>query len=98
MKPEQNLHLLALAFLEQHQAEHLTPNRRLLVERCVSYLIDTAEVSAHTAEDAVLQALGEIESRQHREFVDLSRTTAFAVFIQDPLTGCKHVLTVADLM
>lgn len=98
MKSKPDLHLLAITFLKQHQGEHLTPDRRLLVERCVTHLIHTVAVSTATAEDVTLQALSELDSRHRREFVDLARTTAFAVFVQDPLTGRKRVFTLADLM
>lgn len=98
MKFKQNLYLRAMTFLEQHQGAHLTPDRRLLVERCITHLIETTAVSAATAEDVALQAMGEVDSRHRREFVDLTRTTAFAVFVHDPLTGRKRVFTVADLM
>jgi hypothetical protein len=93
-----DLYPLAMTFIAQHQAQHLEHDRRLLVERCVTYLINSAGVSASTAEDAALQAIGEIESRCRREYVDLTRTTAFAVFVHDPVSGRKRVFTIADLM
>lgn len=93
-----DLYLLAMTFIPQHQAQHLEHDRRLLIERCVAHLIDAAGVSASTAEDATLQAIGEIESRCRREYIDLTRTTAFAVFVHDPVSGRKRVFTVADLM
>jgi len=93
-----DLYPLAMTFIAQHQAQHLEHDRRLLVQRCVSYLIDAAGVSGSTAEDAALQAIGEIESRCRREYIDLTRTTAFAVFVHDPISGRKRVFTIADLM
>ena len=98
MTTQNDLYPLAMTFIAQHQAQHLEHDRRLLVERCVAYLIDTAGVSASTAEDATLQAVGEIESRCRREYIDLARTTSFAVFVHDPVSGRKRVFTVADLM
>jgi hypothetical protein len=96
--PHADLHTMAMTFLMRHEAEHLHHDRRLLVERCVRHLVELACVSADTAEDVVLQCVGEIESRDRREYVDLSRTTAFAVFVHDPVSGRKRVFTVADLM
>jgi hypothetical protein len=93
-----DLHTIAMTFLKRHEAEHLERDRHLLIERCVSHLTDVAGVSSDTAEDVVLQTVGEIESRHRREYVDLARTTAFAVFVHDPVSGRKRVFTVADLM
>lgn len=93
-----DLYPLAMTFIAQHQAQHLEHDRRLLVQRCVAYLVDAADVSVSTAKDAALQAVGEIESRCRREYIDLTRTTAFAVFVHDPVSGRKRVFTVADLM
>jgi hypothetical protein len=98
MKRNDDLHAAAMTFLVRHDAEHLHHDRRLLVDRCVRHLVDTACVSMDTAEDVVLQTVGEIESRHRREYVDLSRTTSFAVFVHDPVSGRKRVFTVADLM
>ncbi|MFP6558129.1 hypothetical protein WJ542_07345 [Paraburkholderia sp. B3] len=92
------LYPLAMTFIAQHQAQHLEHDRHLLVERCIAHLIDAAGVSASTAEDAALQAVGEIESGCRREYIDLARATAYAVFVHDPVNGRKRVFTVADLM
>ncbi len=98
MQAKEKLCKVALAFLIKHQAEHLSRDRRFLVKRCIEHLIDIAQVSACTAEDIALQAIGELESCGRREYIDLVRTTSYAVFVYDPLTGRKRVFTVADLM
>lgn len=98
MKRNDDLHAMAMTFLMRHEAEHLDRDRHLLVARCVQHLVESACVSADTAEDVALQAIGEIESRHRREYVDLARTTSFAVFVHDPVSGRKRVFTVADLM
>ena len=51
-----------------------------------------------TAEDAAIRAFGEHESRGQRCYVDLDRSTAYAVFVADPTTGMRRVFTVADLV
>ncbi len=98
MKTKPDLFGLAMAFLTQHQAEHLEGDRRFLIQRCVAHLMDTEEISEGTAEDVTLQAFCEMESRHHREFINLARTTSFGVFICDPVTGHKHVFSLDELM
>lgn len=98
MNAHTNLHTIALTFLEQHHAEHLSHDRHRLIERCITHLMEVQDLSASTAEDIALQAIGERESRDRREYIDLDRTTSYAVFLYDPLIGRKRVFTVADLM
>ncbi len=98
MKANTDLHTIALTFLERHHAEHLSHDRRHLIERCITHLMEVQELSASTAEDIALQAIGERESRDRREYIDLDRTTSYVVFLRDPLTGRKRVFTAADLM
>ncbi len=98
MKTKPDLFGLAMAFLTQHQAEHLEGDRRFLIQRCVAHLMDTEEISEGSAEDVTLQAFCEMQSRHHREFINLARTTSFGVFVCDPVTGHKHVFSLDDLM
>ncbi|HDR9359251.1 TPA: hypothetical protein QDB44_005177 [Burkholderia vietnamiensis] len=92
------LHYVALAFLAEHQGEHLEHDRALLIDRCVAHLIDTQLVSKREAEVAALQAYGERASRQCKAYVDVSLTTSHTIFIRDPRNGMLRVFTVAELI
>ncbi|MBR8055645.1 hypothetical protein [Burkholderia vietnamiensis] len=92
------LHYVALAYLAAHHGEHLDHDRDLLIDRCVSHLIDTQLVSKREAEVAALQAYGEHESSKCRAYVDVSLTTSHAVFIRDTEAGRIRAFTVAELM
>jgi len=93
-----NLHYTALAFIARHQGEHLTPDRRLLIDRCIAHLVETEWLSSREAEIIALQAFGELESRDCRAYVDMSLTTSHAVFIREPRTARMRVFTVAELL
>lgn len=93
-----DIHTSALVFIARHQAEHLAPDRRLLVDRTVAHLQQAFDVSIDTAELTTAQALAEFESRGRREYVDLGATTSFAIFVRDPDSGRTRVFTVAQLM
>lgn len=98
LNTDKPLHYVALAFLAEHQGEHLDRDRALLIDRCVAHLIDTALVSKREAEIATLQAYGERESRRCKAYVDVSLTTSHTVFIRDPRNGMLRVFTVAELI
>lgn len=95
--PHTALFPAALAFLQQHEAEHLAPDTERLVAHCVAHLVSGAEVSAAKAHDTTMQALGELECRRRREYIDCSRTTSFTLFLVDS-HGKRHAFTVADLI
>ena len=97
-KEEANLHYTALAFIGKHQGEHLAPERRLLIDRCIAHLVETEWLSSREAEIVTLQAFGELESRKCSAYVDMSLTTSHAVFIRDPRTARMRVFTVAELI
>lgn len=95
---DRHLHESALCFYARHQGEHLAPDRKRLIERCAEHLSDTFDASMRAAEDTALRAWGEIESRGQRCYIDLDRSTSYAVFVQDPDTGVRKVFTVNDLV
>ncbi len=97
-QPTTTSHYQALAFLVKHQAEHLEHDRPMLIDRCVSYLIDTETLSSREAEIVTLQAYGELESRRCAAYVDMSLTTSHAIFIRDPRTARMRVFAVAELL
>lgn len=86
----------ALTYLRDHEDEHLSRDRDLLVERCVDHLVATAYVSAETARTATMQALGELLSRSSKAAIDCTRTTSFTLFMTDD-RGNPVVLLAADL-
>ncbi|MET3234360.1 UNVERIFIED_ORG: hypothetical protein ABIC54_006581 [Burkholderia sp. 1263] len=93
-----SLHYTALAFLAKHHAEHLDPDRALLIDRCVAHLMNVSDVSKREAEVAALQAYGEHESRRCKAYVDMSLTTSHTIFVRDPRTARLRVFTVAELI
>ncbi|SDE42139.1 hypothetical protein [Paraburkholderia lycopersici] len=92
------LHYSALAYLADHQGEHLAHDKALLVNRCIEHMVDTFGISAREAEVTTLQALGEYESRNCKAYLDTSLTTSHTVFIRDLGTGRLRVFTVAELV
>jgi len=92
------LHQAAVDFLLAHHAEHLTPDRRMLIERCIDHLSTTGLATRMRAEVATLQALGDIASRSTGVTVDLDHTTSYAVFVTDPTTGKRVCFTAQDLL
>jgi hypothetical protein len=94
----QNMHQIAILFLDRQIEEPVAYCRSKLINRCISHLVDSADISLGTAEDIALQALAEIEARNTDFAVDLVRTTAHAVFIVDPRTGNQRCFTIGELL
>jgi hypothetical protein len=92
------LHQAAVDFLLAHQAEHLSPDRRLLIERCIAHIHTDHGATRTVAEVTTLQALGDIASRSTGVTVDLDHTTSYAVFVTDPTTGKRVCFTAQDLL
>ncbi|WP_158935284.1 hypothetical protein [Burkholderia sp. S171] len=95
---EQTLHYAALGYISQRQGEHLDHDRLLLIDRCVSHLIETKNVSQRVAEIATLQAYGEHDSKACKAYVDMSLTTSHSIFIRDVRTGRLRVFSVGELI
>jgi hypothetical protein len=91
------LHQAAVDFLLAHQAEHLSPDRRLLIERCIAHIHTDHGATRTVAEVTTLQALGDIASRSTGAHVDMDSTTSYAVFVTDN-TGRRVVFTAQDLL
>lgn len=91
-------HLRALRFIKQNEGQHLSSDRALLIDRAIHHIMLDTDCSTATAERAVVRALAEHESKGQRAYIDVYETTSFAVFVNDPLTNCTRVFTVADLM
>ncbi|MCY1414718.1 hypothetical protein D3C76_906870 [compost metagenome] len=94
----QNMHKAAVFFLDSQIEKADRPCRSKLINRCISHLVDTDDLSLGVAEDIALQALAEIEGRNTGFAVDLVRTTAHAVFIVDPRTGSQRCFTIGELL
>ncbi|HWX66059.1 MAG TPA: hypothetical protein VNZ27_06450 [Rhodanobacter sp.] len=92
-----NLHEVAIGYLLAHQAEHLSPERHLLVARCADHLQNYG-VSTDTATVITLQAFGEIHARGNSAHVDLTKTTSYAVFVVDPVSKQGAFFSAADLV
>lgn len=91
------LHQTAIDFLLAHQAEHLSHDRTLLVDRCITHLTGKGLATSVVAEVTTLQALGDIASRSTGAHVDLDKTTSYAVFVTDT-HGKRVVFTAQDLL
>lgn len=87
----------ALTFLQDHKDEYLTPDRQLLVDRCIEHLVETAGVSTDTARTVTLQAMGELSARRSKASIDCTRTTSFTLFMTDE-NGQSVALIAADLV
>jgi hypothetical protein len=98
MNLDKTSHYVALAFLAEHQGEHLEHDRALLVDRCVAHLMHEHMLSTREAEVVTLQALGEHDSKRCSAYVDMALTTSHSVFIRDPKNGRMRVFTVAELI
>ena len=82
--PLNPLYSLAIAFLQQHKDEHLTPHRDRLVTRCAYHLIDKTRASLDEARDVARQAFGELVSHSCQSYIKLDLTTSYALFINGP--------------
>jgi hypothetical protein len=91
------LHQAAVDFLLAHHGEHLTPDRRMLIERCIEHIRTEHAATRAFAEVTTLQALGDIASRSTGAHVDLDKTTSYAVFVTDT-HGKRVVFTAQDLL
>lgn len=92
------LHQAAITFLFAHQGQHLSCDRQLLVERCIEHLRSSGLATRTVAEVVTLQALGDIASRSTGVHVDLDKTTSYAVFITNPVSGERAYFTATDLL
>jgi hypothetical protein len=84
----------AQRFLHDHEGEHLSRDRQLLVDRCVEHLVETGGISDETARVITVQALGELSARRSRACIDCTRTTSFALFMTDE--GGKRIALIAS--
>lgn len=91
------LYTLAIEFLQQHQDEHLTPDRDRLITRCAYRLVDHSRISMVEARDVARQAFGELTSRNCRAHINLDLTTSYALFINGP-DGAKRCYPLPELL
>lgn len=99
MSPMSTIALTSRAqrFIQDHEGEHLSRDRQLLVDRCVEHLVDTAGVSDETARVITVQVLGELSSSRSSVTIDCTRTTSFALFMTDE-RGQRVALIASDLV
>lgn len=96
--PLSPLYAIAIAFLQQHEGEHLSAHQDRLVTRCAYHLIDRGGApSLDVARDVARQALGELTSRSCSAYINLDLTTSYALFINSP-DGSKQCYTLAELL
>lgn len=87
----------AKRFLEEHEGEHLSRDRQMLVDRCVEHLVDTVGIATETARVVTVQALGELSAHRSAACIDCTRTTSFALFMTDE-NGQRIALIASDLV
>ena len=92
------LHTKALAYLVKHEADHMMLGQPPLLDRCITHLMDTCDVSRHTAELAALQALGERSSAAHGFYIDCDTTTSHVLHLVDSKSKKRYTLTVSELV
>lgn len=95
--PPNQLYSLAIQFLQQHQDEHLTPDRTRLITRCAYHLIDCNNASLDEATDVARQAFGELTASAYRSYINLDLTTSYALFINGP-DGKKHCYPLPEVL
>lgn len=95
---DDTLHNCAIGFYSRNHGQHLASGRKKLIERCTDHVSDIYNLPAARAEDVALRAFGEFESKGQRCYVDLDRSTAYGVFVHDPVTGIRRYFTVGDLV
>ena len=92
------LYALAIAFLQQHEGEHLSAHQDRLVQRCAYHLVDRGQApSLDMARDVARQALGELTSRSCSAYINLDLTTSYALFINGP-DGSKQCYPLPELL
>lgn len=87
---------MAELWYSEHLAQHLSPDHGMAAKRCAAFLLGEG-VEAHRAQTIALQALGWIEHGDGGAFVDTDRTTSYAVFLVDPVTGREFAITAEAL-
>ena len=92
------LEAAAFQFLLQHEGEHFWRDRALLVEPCIAHLVDACGAPRQRAADVAMQALGELDSRHHRIYIDCTRTTSFTLFMVDQDRGTTRAIALSDLL
>jgi hypothetical protein len=93
-----NARRCAFSSLKAHQAQHLTRDNILCIQRCSEYLEQQVAIDAEQAQDKTLQAFCEHTSCYPPITIDLASTNPFALFIHDAVTKYKYVLSLAALM
>lgn len=93
-----NLNAVALTFLNQHEGEHLLRDRHHLVDRCTAHLVDCCNVSRLVANDITMQALGELDARNRRAYIDCTRTTSYTLFLVNAESGERRTFTISQLL
>lgn len=93
------LHVQAVEFVRMHLKDGVqSAARDALMTRTVAMVMDQADVSAYTAETIAAHAVGEVESGRARVRIDLDRSTAYTVFVFDPVQGVTRAVTAAQLL
>lgn len=92
--------------ITHHALEYLRPHAESLrcagqehhqVQDCTAHLVRATGVSAATAREATMQALGELTARGRRDFIDCNHSTSYTLFLVDH-QGARHAFTVQELI
>jgi hypothetical protein len=99
LTPHTFLYSHAVNFLQQHENEHLTPDRDRLITRCAHHLVDHGQGATSLAEakDVARQAFGELTSDHCHAYINLDLTTSYALFINES-DGAKRCYPLSELL
>lgn len=80
-----------------HCAKPGTLRDNLLLERCTAHLMAVANCSQATAATQAAQVIAEHDSARSRVTLDMDRSTSFALFVVDQVSGNTRVISAAEL-
>lgn len=95
---QDTLRAAATRWYDLHLGEHLHRDRTLAAARCTEHLINVWNADAALATTLSLQVLGTIESRSTGAYIDIDRSTSHALFLVDPATGWRVMLSAVDVV
>ncbi|WP_263264912.1 hypothetical protein [Pseudomonas sp. RIT-PI-S] len=88
------LHRMALAFLEDHQAAHLSGDQALF-SRTVAHLRHEHGVDEALAQLTASRAYGEFRSAGERRHLDVANSSRSVAVLTDPSSGLTYAVPVA---
>ncbi|WP_273822719.1 hypothetical protein [Pseudomonas asplenii] len=88
------LQLYALRFLQRHQCQHLSSDRKL-IDRAVDFLVNDYDLQAPAAHRIVELAMADLNDIRDRQQLDRATSSTTHSVIVDPETGEAWAIPVA---